>query len=92
MPGQMDKKNGKKANGKKKILPVKPPSSRRGNGNKKTVLGLDKKKTESTIREVTKKLEPGDARLARKIMTQPSFRKKLGNAFLTGLTFGLYKP
>lgn len=83
MPGHTDKKNGKKANGKKKVLPVKPPSSRRG---------MSKKQAESTIRNVTKKIEPNDAKLARKIMTEPSFRKKLGNAFLTGLTFGLYKP
>jgi|TARA_R100000084_G_C4565538_1_gene106699 hypothetical protein len=91
MPNQKDKKNGK--NGKKKTLPVKPPTSRRGNGNKeKTVFGMDKKKTEKAIRETTKKLEPADARFARKIMTQPSFRKEIGNAILTGLTFGLYKP
>mgnify|MGYP003142746805 CR=1 FL=1 len=83
MPNHKDKKNGK--NGKKKTLPVKPPTARRGNGN-------GKKKTEEKIRSITKTLEPQDAKLARKIMTEPSFRKKLGNAFLTGLTFGLYKP
>ena len=82
MANPNNKKNGK--NGKKKVLPVKPPSARRsGNG---------KKKTEEKIRNITKTLEPQDAKLARKIMTEPSFRKKLGNAFLTGLTFGLYKP
>jgi len=81
-----NKKNGK--NGKKKVLPVKPPSARRsGNGN-----GNGKNKTEKAIRETTKKLEPQDAKLARKIITEPSFRNKLGNALLTGLTFGLYKP
>lgn len=78
-------KNGKKnGNGKKTTKPVKPPTSRRG--------GNGKKKTEEKIRSITKKFEPQDAKLARKIMTQPSFRTKLGNAFLTGLTFGLYKP
>lgn len=77
-----NKKNGK--NGKKKVLPVKPPRARRsGNGNKKN---------SEKIKNITQTLEPQDAKLARKIMTKPSFRKKLGNAFLTGLTFGLYKP
>tara|TARA_A100001201_G_C4077601_1_gene197827 strand:- start:522 stop:776 length:255 start_codon:yes stop_codon:yes gene_type:complete len=76
------KKNGKKnGNGKKKTMPVKPPAQRRS-----------KDQTEKKIRDVTKKLEPNDSKLARKIITEPSFRKKLGNAFLTGLTFGLYKP
>jgi hypothetical protein len=93
MATKKDKKNGMNG-GKKKTLPVKQPTSRRGgNGKKdKTVFGLDKKKTEKAIRETTKKLEPADARFARKIMTQPSFRKEIGNAILTGLTFGLYKP
>ena len=82
MPGHTDKKNGKKkANGKKKVLPVKPPSSRRGGNG-----------TAKQIKNVTKKFEPQDVKLAKKIIKEPSFRKKLGNALLEGLTFGLYKP
>ena len=79
--GNGKKGNGKKGNGngKKTTKPIKPPKQRRG-------------KTEQAIKKNTKKLEPIDAKLGRKIITQPSFRKKVGNAFLRGLTFGFYKP
>mgnify|MGYP003118587591 CR=1 FL=1 len=77
MPGHTDKKKG---NGKKKVLPVKPKPQRRSNG------------TAKKIQNITKKFEPQDVKLAKKIAKEPSFRKKLGNAILEGLTFGLYKP
>jgi hypothetical protein len=75
MPNHMDKKNGKK-----KVLPVLPPSSRRGGA------------TVKTIQDVTKKLQPNEVKLVKKIITKPTFRKQLGNALLTGLTFGLFNP
>jgi hypothetical protein len=67
----------KKNNGKKKILPIKP----------KPVV-----KTGKMIKNVVKTVEPADVKLAKKIVKNKDFRDKIVDGFLTGITFGLYKP
>jgi hypothetical protein len=79
----MAKKNGKgngKGKGGKKPKPVKPVSSRR--------LLETKKKKEDAIRM----LVPSETKLAHKAVHDKTWRDKLVKGFLTGLTFGLYRP
>lgn len=73
--------NGKNGNGKKNgngNKTTKPVKQRRGNGKKK----------DTTTEKVIKAFVPTETKIANKVL----FDKKWRNDFLTGLTFGLYKP
>tara|TARA_R110000772_G_scaffold97213_1_gene196382 strand:+ start:353 stop:541 length:189 start_codon:yes stop_codon:yes gene_type:complete len=49
-------------------------------------------KTAKMIKNVVKTVEPQDVKLAKKIVKNKDFRKKIVDGFLTGITFGLYSP
>jgi len=86
------KKNG---NGKKKIQPVKPPAVRRaGNGNgKKKIQPVKPPKARrgGKVKETIKTIIAPETQIAKK-MKDKSWRKKVKEGFLKGITFGLYKP
>ncbi len=74
----MKKNNGKKTS--PKPTPVKP------------VVKTAKPKTAKIIKNVVKTVQPADVKLAKKIVKDKDFRDKIVDGFLTGITFGLYKP
>lgn len=68
--------NGKNKN-KKKTLPIKPNP---------------KSNTTKQIKNVVKAVEPSDVKLAKKMVKDRKFRNKILDGFLTGISFGLYRP
>ena len=62
------------------------------NGKKTTPKPKPVVKTAKMIKNVVKTVEPQDVKLAKKIVKNKDFRKKIVDGFLTGITFGLYSP